>query len=84
MQTNSFQTPSPLESDRRYAVSSQAPDSTPHIFGLSNPATVYKENKAIRLRHTPFNERWLPSLLAVTSFAAMSRSRILLFAPSYS
>ncbi|KAK9917638.1 hypothetical protein WJX75_006689 [Coccomyxa subellipsoidea] len=55
--TNPFQTPSPLESDRRYAVSSQDPDSTPHIFGLSNPATVYKENKAIRLRHTPFNER---------------------------
>lgn len=57
MQGNPFQTPSPLESDRPYAFSSQDPDSTPHIFGLSNPATAYKENKAVRLRHTPFNER---------------------------
>ncbi|BDA50708.1 hypothetical protein COCOBI_16-3840 [Coccomyxa sp. Obi] len=55
---NPFQTPSPLEQGvRRYAVSSQDSDSTPHIFGVSNPATVYKEDKAVRLRHTPFNER---------------------------
>ncbi|CAL8465106.1 g4641 [Coccomyxa elongata] len=55
---NPFQTPSPLEHGvRRYALSSQDSDSTPHIFGVSNPATVYKEDKAIRLRHTPFNER---------------------------
>ena len=27
------------------------------MSGIENPATSYKENKAVMLRHTPFAER---------------------------
>ena len=46
-------TPGPF----KFKVSSQGQGRTPRVSGIENPATSYKENKAVLLRHTPFAER---------------------------
>ena len=47
-------TPEPF----KYKVSSQGQGKTPRVSGIENPATSYKENKAVIPRHTPFAERY--------------------------
>ena len=42
---------------RRFLTSGLDTGSTPHIVGVANPVTAYKESRAVKLRHTPFAER---------------------------
>ena len=47
----------PSSAPLTFKLSSQGQGRTPRISGIENPATSYKENKAVMMRHTPFAER---------------------------
>ena len=53
-QANALTTPSPSIM-QRFVTSGE--EGTPHVVGVRNPATAFKESKAVKLRHTPFAER---------------------------
>ncbi|CAK0787239.1 hypothetical protein CVIRNUC_010455 [Coccomyxa viridis] len=60
----------PSSAPLTFKLSSQGQGRTPRISGIENPATSYKENKAVMMRHTPFAERVDRALANENAFRA--------------